>query len=88
MKLPWWTRYHWQIELGGYDRKGNLSMRAIDAAGRETYIEFGHFPRIKGDWKLSPEKKMQHLNRIYRELDEKLTHKSEIDLRMPVPDVR
>jgi hypothetical protein len=89
MKLEWWDRgYRWQIDLANYARKRELTMTVIDQAGRETFIEFGHFPRIKGDWKLTPEKKMRNLTEIYRNRDGQLTSLGRIDLRFQSPDVR
>jgi hypothetical protein len=89
MTLDWWNLgYHWQIDLANYSRKRELTMTVIDQAGRETFIEFGHFPRIKGDWKLTPEKKMRNLTEIYRSRDGQLTSLGRIDLRFQAPDVR
>ncbi len=88
MRLDWWQRYRWLIELGDYSQKRQLSFRAMDSAGREVYVDFGHFPRIKGDWKLSPEKKMENFRKIHDDLNGQLTSRREIDLRLPTPDVR
>jgi len=88
-------RYAWREQIvaidvrnydGQVDRTGPWLRMLAKVPQGQTCIQFGRFPREHGDWEISPDVKLNWLDKLVR--DRNGLAKGEIDLRYASPHLR